>query len=275
MMLSLLLTLLFAPGPAVPVPQFGGAQPPVHAQLSLLAERTVLRSGHEAQLGLRFRMDPGWHVYWRNPGDSGAAPTVTWDLPAGYKAGDFEWPVPQRIETSGLVNYGYEGSVLLPVRVTVPSGAAPGKIVTLAAGVKYLICKDVCMPGRARVSLTLPVAEDRGEASDDAPLFDAARARLPQPAPASLKAHATLAGREFRVTIQTGRREATGMFFPIDESRIDDSAPQRVTPLAAGIEFRLRASDQMVKPPAALTAVVVLPPDRAYTVRVPVSSAPR
>jgi thiol:disulfide interchange protein DsbD len=275
MLLSLLLSLLFVPAPVAPPPQFGAPGPPVHAQLSLLAERTVLRAGHGAVIGLRFRMDPGWHIYWRNPGDSGAAPAVTWDLPAGYKAGDFEWPVPQRIEVAGLVNYGYEGTVLLPVTVTVPPGAAPGKIVTLAAGVKYLICKDVCMPGRARVSLTLPVAEDRGEASDDSPLFDAARARLPQPAPASLKARATLAGREFRVTIETGRREATGMFFPVDESRIDDSAPQKVTPLAAGIEFRLRASDQMTKPPAALTAVIVLPPDRAYTVRVPVSSGAR
>ena len=240
--------------------------------MSLLAERTVLRAGHGAVIGLRFKMDPGWHIYWRNPGDSGAAPTVTWDLPAGYKAGDFEWPVPERIEASGLVNYGYHGSVLLPVTVRVPSGAAPGKIVTLAAAVKYLICKDVCLPGRARVSLTLPVAEDRGEASDDSTLFDAARARLPQPAPASWKTHATFADREFRVTIETGRRETAGTFFPIDESRIDDSAPQTVTPLATGLEFRLRASDQLAKPPAALTAVVVLPPDRAYTVRVPVSS---
>ncbi len=275
MMLPLLLSLLFTSSPGAPAPQFGAPEAPVHAQLSLLAERTVLRPGHGAVVGLRFRMDPGWHIYWRNPGDSGAAPTVTWDLPAGYTAGAFEWPVPQRIEASGLVNYGYEGSVLLPVTVQVPSDAAPGKIVTLAAAVKYLICKDVCMPGRARVSLALPVAVDRGEASGDAPLFDAARARLPQPAPSSWKAHATLAGREFRVTIETGRREATGTFFPIDESRIDDSAPQTVTPLASGIEFRLRASDQMAKPPAVLNAVVVLPPDRAYTVRVPVSPAAR
>jgi len=246
------------------------ASPPVHAQLRLVAERAAAVPGRPATLGLEFRMDPGWHIYWRNPGDSGQPPGVGGRLPDGVRAGEFEWPVPERIEVSGLVNYGYTGEVLLPVTVEVPASAKPGSTLALAAEVKYLICHDVCMAGKATVDLALPVAAAAGGPSAEAPLFDAARARLPVPAPASVSARATFEGREFTVSIQTGRREAVGVFFPIEESRIDDSAPQVVTPLADGIRFRLRASSQLTAAPDQLTAVVALDGNRSYTIRAPV-----
>jgi len=246
------------------------ASPPVHAEVSLVAEYSAAVPGRPAALGLRFRLDPDWHIYWRNPGDSGQPPVVTWRLANGVRAGELEWPVPERIEVSGLVNYGYTGEVLLPVTVEVPSSATPGSTIALAADVKYLICHDVCMPGKATVALALPVAAMAGAPSSEAPLFAGTRARLPVPAPASVTAGATFEDRAFTVAIRTGRREARGSFFPLEESRIDDSAPQTVTPLADGIRFRLRASNQLATTPDALTAVVTLSDNRYYIIRAPV-----
>ena len=246
------------------------APPPVHAQVSLIAEPSAAVPGRPAALGLLFRLDPDWHIYWRNPGDSGQPPIVRWQLPGEVRAGELEWPVPERIEVSGLVNYGYTGEVLLPVAIDVPASARPGSTLALGAEVKYLICHDVCMPGKATVELALPVSATAGAPSPEALLFASARARLPVPAPASVTARASLENREFIVSIRTGRRETSGLFFPIEESRIDDSAPQVVTPLADGIRFRLRASNQLATTPDALTAVVVLSGNRLYTIRAPI-----
>ncbi|WP_354675267.1 protein-disulfide reductase DsbD domain-containing protein [Cupriavidus alkaliphilus] len=66
-------------------------------------------------LGLSIQHQPHWHTYWKNPGDSGLATTLSWQLPDGVRAGDIEWPTPQQLPVGPLMNYGYEGQVLLPV----------------------------------------------------------------------------------------------------------------------------------------------------------------
>ncbi len=75
--------------------------------------------GQPLWLGLQITHQPDWHTYWKNPGDSGLPTELTWQLPAGLDAGDIAWPVPHKIAIGTLANYGYEGTVLLPVPVTV------------------------------------------------------------------------------------------------------------------------------------------------------------
>ena len=76
------------------------------------AETRCSRAG-PSWWALLLSMDPDWHVYWKNPGDSGLPTTVDWDLPPGFTAGPLQWPVPERFESDGLVTYGYSGKVLL------------------------------------------------------------------------------------------------------------------------------------------------------------------
>src|SRR5690348_1225527 len=92
-----------------------------HGTVELLARDASLQPGTTAWLGVRFVMDPGWHVYWRNAGDSGIPPRLTWSLPRDFGAGEVRWPRPERIVEGPLVSFGYRGSVLLLVPVTVPS----------------------------------------------------------------------------------------------------------------------------------------------------------
>jgi DsbC/DsbD-like thiol-disulfide interchange protein len=248
-----------------------------HAIVTLVAEQTAAVPGQPLSLGVHFELDPHWHIYWQNPGDSGGPPTVDWRLPEGFTAGEFQWPAPQRIVVGAtLINYGYEADVLLPLTVRVPASAKPGAQVDLVGHVKYLICSDLCVPARADVKLTVPIAGRATSGgvtpSPSASLFAQTRARLPQPAPAAWRARAAFANRQFDLTVDTGRREANALFFPLVTGQIDDAAPQPATPTARGLRITLRASDQLTAAPTALTGVIVLADAQAYTISAPVTA---
>jgi DsbC/DsbD-like thiol-disulfide interchange protein len=109
-----------------------------HAKVELLAEQNTLEPGHAAWIGVLFDLEKGWHIYWVNPGESGEAPKFQWQLPAGFHAGEVRWPAPVRIGTGTVIDYGYEGKVLLPLPLAVPTSYKPGAPVALAADVRYL-----------------------------------------------------------------------------------------------------------------------------------------
>lgn len=111
--------------------------------------------GQAAWLGLKIEHEPEWHTYWKNPGDSGLPTTLTWTLPEGVTAGDIEWPTPRKLPVGPLMNYGYEGTVVLPVALKVPAGFSAAWLdVKLSA--QWLVCKDVCIPQEGQFSLRVP-----------------------------------------------------------------------------------------------------------------------
>lgn len=149
-------------------------------QVELIAEQAGLVPGETMQLGIRLRHEPHWHTYWLNPGDSGLATSVAWMLPEGYAAGLIQWPKPMRFDVDGLYNFGFEGDMVLPVSLRVPADAPAGPV-QLQAVVKWLACREVCIPGKAAVTLELPVApEQPGPDARHAALFAAARANQPR-----------------------------------------------------------------------------------------------
>src|ERR1700722_2967366 len=93
---------------------------------SFVSSRDAARPGESFDAGLRLKMKPGWHVYWKNPGDSGLAPKLDWSLPAGWSADAFEWPAPRRLEAPPLTSFGYEDEVVFPLALTVAAKARPG-----------------------------------------------------------------------------------------------------------------------------------------------------
>ncbi|MGL6111079.1 MAG: protein-disulfide reductase DsbD family protein, partial [Rubrivivax sp.] len=128
-----------------------------HVTAELVAERSAVQPGQSLQIGLRLQHIPQWHTYWRNPGDSGLPTTITWELPAGSRVGEIEWPAPKRLAIGPLVNYGYEGELLLPMSFTAPTDARPGQELRLRANANWLVCHDVCIPESATLELRLPV----------------------------------------------------------------------------------------------------------------------
>jgi thiol:disulfide interchange protein/DsbC/DsbD-like thiol-disulfide interchange protein len=137
--------------------------PAARAQVaaSLVSEDASVQPGRPFTLALRLVHKPHWHSYWINPG-TGLPTTLKWTLPDGWKAGDIQWPSPMLLtDTRGnVIGNGYDGDLLLPVTITPPAGLAPGTTVTLPVAADWLMCQDECVPGSAKLSITLPVSAD-------------------------------------------------------------------------------------------------------------------
>lgn len=139
--------------------------PQVRAELVAHAPQGVA-PGQSMQLALRLEHQPHWHTYWKNPGDSGLPTRLTWTLPDGVQVGDMQWPTPRKLPLGPLVNFGYEGVLLLPVALHLPADfKAPRLDVKLA--VEWLVCKDVCIPESGEFELSLPLGAPAVAHADD------------------------------------------------------------------------------------------------------------
>ena len=126
---------------------------------SLVSSHDSVAPGQEFYVALRTVLDDHWHTYWRNPGDSGEPVQIDWELPEGVAAGDINWPLPRTIATGPIVNYGFEGTPLFPVKFTISKDAKPGSVITVRSNFYYLVCKDVCIPEQGSASLPIAVGE--------------------------------------------------------------------------------------------------------------------
>ncbi|MEJ2014564.1 MAG: protein-disulfide reductase DsbD family protein [Limibacillus sp.] len=141
----------------------------------LIAASDGLGEGGEVQLGLQFRMEPGWKIYWRSPGSAGYPPSVEWDASQNLEAVEIHWPLPHRFELFGLQTFGYGGEVVLPLTA---APADPGQPLRLEGMVNFLTCSEICVPQEGEISLSLP-AGGSGGASEQAALIEGWRGRLP------------------------------------------------------------------------------------------------
>ncbi len=275
-LLALLLPLLLAPGLALAAESAPVASP--RATVTLAADAAAVAPGESFRLGLRLRLAPGWHSYWRNGGDAGAPPELALTLPEGAAAGPIAWPAPERIPYGPLVNFGYTGEVLLPLDIRVPATATPGDSFTVAAEAHWLVCADVCIPEEGRFDLTLPVAPRPVPSATTAPLFEAAAARLPRPAPWTASAGAG-GGRASLTLAGTGLSAATvqdAFFFPDSPGVLANAAPQTLSlrdgTLTLGLTLERGAT------PAALSGTLVLRDGggqrAAFEVSAPVAGPP-
>jgi len=126
---------------------------------SLISSHDTIAAGQSFYIALRTELDDGWHIYWRNPGDSGEPMHLDWSLPDGVKAGQINWPLPYTIPTGPIVNYGFEGAPLFPVEFTAPTNAKAGDILTVSAQFYYLVCKDVCIPENGEADILIEIGE--------------------------------------------------------------------------------------------------------------------
>jgi DsbC/DsbD-like thiol-disulfide interchange protein len=241
-----------------------------HGTLELIAENQWIAAGRTVHLGLRFQLEKGWHIYWVNPGDSGEPPRVTWQLPKGLTAGEMEWPTPRRLGTASIVDFGYEDAVTLLVPVHAAAGLEAQGTAQLGAEVKVLVCREMCIPGKAQLLLTLPVKSELPAADDHTKdLFTAARKSLPRSVPRNWRLSAVEANGSFVLTVNVGQQITQAIFFPLAESQIDDAAPQNFVSKSGGFRLTLRKSDQLLKPLERLKGLLVLSAEQAYLIDVP------
>jgi len=242
-----------------------------HLKVQLLSDSSSATPGRPLWVGLYFEVEKQWHIYWTNPGDSGEPPRVTWNLPDGFQAGEIQWPAPARLGSGSVVDYGYEEPVLLPIEVRPPAKARLGSTATLSAKVTWLVCRDICVPGKADLTLSLPVRATPSLPSAWHALFEATRSHTPRPMPAGWKANAVSEKDQFVLTIH-GASATTALFFPLVEDQIDNAAPQEFNAVKGGMRLTLKKSDRLLKAPETLDGVLEVSSGRAYVVSAPVAS---
>jgi len=246
-----------------------------HGTVELLSEQESIQPGRAILLGLHFLLEKDWHIYWINPGDSGEPPRLEWHLPAGLRAGAIEWPAPSRLPSPLLMDYGYAGEVLLPVPIEKTAGLAVGTETVLSAELKAIVCREVCIPAKAQLSLSLPVRAERPrESAATVAMFRAARKALPRPEPANWRPSARDLGGSFELAVNTGHSAPGAWFAPLEPLQIEDAAPQKSVSTVAGVRLILKKSDQLLKPVSRLRGVLVLPSQGAYLIDAPVAPPP-
>ena len=214
--------------------------PQVEAEL--VSGSAAASPGGVVHVALRQKIKPGWHTYWRNPGDSGEPTRLAWTLPDGWSAGEIIWPTPERQPVGPLVNYGYSDEVLLPVAVQVPAGARPGETVRLSAVADWLVCEQICIPEQARLAVDLPVTA--GPAAPHPQHGEAVRAALASaPARGVLTGVAALSNGGLKLAVlgepARGSKASEAYFFPYDGALIDHARPQAIERGSGGLTLTL------------------------------------
>ena len=186
-------------------------------------------------------------------------PRLEWEQLPGKSSGGILWPYPQRIQTKTLVNYGYENEVLLPISLAPLSDIKLGSRVTFRANVKWLACREECVPGKTPVELVLPVSGGAPTGSPHAALFQKYDSQIPQPLPSGLEVKSSFRQGLFEIAL-AGNVSALGqdiLFFPEQQNWIDPASPQMIDKQEKKWILKIKASDQLKSAPTELKGVLV------------------
>jgi thiol:disulfide interchange protein DsbD len=229
-----------------------------HATVKLIADSKTVVPGQKLHVGLLQTIQPKWHTYWINPGDSGLPTTVDWSLPASFKASDLSWPAPKRLLFGPLVSYGYEDQVILPVTITVPDTLPAGGDVALTGHASWLVCAEVCVPEEGDIKLSLPVGT--GTPTPDpinANLLSAAQASVPTDNPFTAKATYDKDSVQLHVATGDAGKLTDVAFFPLDQGIVDNDKAPQIVASHNGVTVTVKRGQAKDKPFAALNGVLV------------------
>jgi thiol:disulfide interchange protein DsbD len=226
----------------------GSAVATANVKARMVSEVSAIAPGQSFWVALELNIRDGWHTYWRNPGDSGQATSIKWQLPPGFTAGDIVWATPHRFELPPLVNYGYAKHAVHLVNITAPRDLKAGAPAVLSGKASWLVCSDVCIPEDADLQLKLPVNGEAGGVDPaDAALFTEARGELPSPQFAATTARV----QNGQLVISLGKEWGTTLpqitslaFFPYDDGGIEYAAPQTMTRGKDSVELALKLGDR-------------------------------
>ena len=207
---------------------------------SLISDHDSVAPGQSFYIALRTELDDHWHTYWQNPGDSGEPVQINWVLPDGLIAGDIVWPLPRTIATGPIINYGFEGVPVFPVKFTVPQTAQSGDTLSITADFYYLVCKDVCIPESGNLSLDIPIStpeiDTRWDATirialNDSPKSSQITGAINKINNDAVMSFADLPEGDF----------SSAYFFPYEQGVINHSAPQNILKTDKGLQLTVPA----------------------------------
>jgi thiol:disulfide interchange protein DsbD len=237
--------------------------PSPHSEALLIPEVYSVLPGQAFAVGLKISLDPGWHSYWLNPGDAGQPTRIQWDIPAGYRAGELQWPFPQIVEESTVVSYGYNDELMLLTEITPPKFLSIGQTVRFAAVAHWLVCNNICLPATADLDFEIQISD---QAASPTPrwreAFEKTRRNLPIVAD-SWRMSVSRSDGGFVLHIFPERGILTAFdrsfFFVSERGVLAHGAPQDVSYADGGVRISLVRSPYAREEPERLSGVLVLP----------------
>ena len=248
-----------------------------HVHVQLIAPEAQFHPGAN-KAGLYFKLEPGWHVYWKNPGDAGEPPRIKWTNSPQVTVGPLQYPVPKRLPLGPLMDFGYEDEVVFPldVQVKLDTGASFGAYsphsADLTAKVSWLVCRGSCIPEKTELQISRPFRQGSETVQPDQQIWARLANKLPQAPPSNLKIGFTPTATGFRLTVITGQKETEASFFPSKPDILSNPAPQAVTSTANGLTLDLKKDETVTSSPTELTGLLLLSNNRAYELLVPFGS---
>ena len=251
-----------------------GGPGPVKAQhltAELMTTTDRVAPGGAVDAGLVLTLEQGWHVYWINAGDAGEAPRIRWTLPTGVTASAMQFPIPMRLPLGPLMDFGYEDETAFPLTLKVAAQAKPGPA-HLDAAVSWVVCREVCVPGKARLGLNLTIAADAPPApTASVGALGEAKALLPKPLPAGAKLSVKGGKENFVVTLENGERLDDAEIYPFDQDLIANAPDQDVQVIEGGVRVWVKRSPDLKRLPKELHALIRLSDSEAYEFTAPVT----
>lgn len=235
-----------------------------NVEARLVASVSTIEPGVPFTLGLHFTIDPTWHTYWENPGETGIPTSLELQLPEGFTAGPLQFPVPKKFITdygfgAKEAGYGYETTVIHPMTITPPASLTPGEKITLSGKSAWLMCDPhTCIPGKADLSLTLEVGATAAP-SPEAPAIEAALARLPIPveAPLSVALEGDVVVLTATIPAGTLPDGATLVFHPLENFVFDAFADGAIAVAGDTVTISGPKHESLESAPASFSGVLV------------------
>ena len=241
-----------------------------HLTVELVSLANGIAPGGTQQVGLVITLEEHWHVYWKNAGDSGEPPSVKWTLPSNLSASPMLFPTPQRLPLGPLMDFGYEDTAAFPFTLTAAPSTKPGPA-HLDAKVNWLVCREVCIPGKAHLGLDLNVTPGAAPGAPVGALGDAIH-HIPQPLPPRMKVAVQGGKTDLVLTLTTGTAEEDAEFYPLDQDVILNAADQDTKTLPDGIRIWAQRVPDATQLPATLHGVIKINDDEAYEISAPVTA---
>lgn len=241
-------------------------------RIRLIAEGGPPAADGTIWLGLEIALEPGWATYWRNPGEAGIPPEITFSGSLNLGAADVEFPVPARFDEAGSTVIGYTAPVVLPIRATLADLSLP---LSITAAISLGVCNKICVPVQGETKLSVSAATPRD--AETAALIAAARARVPVPSPADGLAlvsakRAADAPAEIVVTAQIADPAAATDLFADAPAGTYAGLPKAVSHDGSTATWRVKVTDAAGKPAPGPLSLTLVNGDRAVSASLPVSN---
>ena len=242
-------------------------EPDQYVQVKLITDTESIKGGETIRIGLENTIYPQWHIYWVNPGDSGTAPMIDWDLPEGFAVSDIDWPAPEKIPYPPLTNYGYEGTVTLLHDLTVPDTIDTTKPLIISGKVNFLVCHEICIPETHDLLLTLNTNKHYNPIA-----IEVAEQKLPKVK--NWHAEYSFTDTDFILDIQTTEDIAqNAILFPEEWGMVNNNADANIMKTENGFRIRQEIGDRELSEINELPAVLTYDDQAVRIIAQPAATA--